>query len=216
MVGNSKNNYSGARNKLSKCFPKKFIPRNPMRVYLLQAKNLSSIQKCKAEIRSLFKIQNDSVHTTDSYEQAIILARALFNKNSIHCLNHRKINSYSNFNKYINLYKNWIKKNQYNEEWFCIDSSGVLAAYGLRDCNDLDFLHYNEILDTECPPDIGSHNFQSDYYPVTIDTILFDPEYHFFYHGIKFCALPLVKKMKINRGERKDLRDIDLIQSLPK
>lgn len=215
-IGNSKNNYSGVQDKLSKCFPKKFMSQNPMRVYLLEAKNLLSIQKCKAKIRSLFKIQNDSVHTTDSYEQAIILARALFNKNSIHCLNYRKINSYSNFNKYINLYKNWIKKNQYNEEWFCIDSSGVLAAYGLRDCNDLDFLHYNEILDSECPSNIGSHNFQSDYYNITKENILFDPEYYFFYNGVKFCSLPLVKKMKLTRREKKDLQDVDLIEMVLK
>lgn len=215
-VGNHKNNYSGLRYKAGNCFPKKLISQNPMRVYLLEADSLSSIKKCKTEIRSLFKIHNDSVHATDTHEQAVVLARALFNKNSLHCLNYRKLNSYSNFTRYIHSYKNWLAKNQYNEEWFCIDSSGVLAAYGLRDCNDLDFLHHGETIDTDVPSGIGSHNFQSTYYTVPIDTILFDPEYHFFYNGIKFCTLPVVKKMKMNRAEQKDLRDVDLIQTVPK
>lgn len=210
-----KNNYSNVRYKSNKCFPKKLIIKNPMKVYLLEAKDLSSIQKCKAAIRSLFKIQNDSVHATDTHEQAVILAKTLFNKNSIHCLNYRKTKHYSNFNLYLDLYKNWLKKNQSNEEWFCIDSGGVLAAYGLRDCNDLDFLHYSEKIDTPDISGIESHNFQRGYYTVTLDDILFDPDYHFFYNGVKFCALSLVKKMKINRGEDKDWRDIDLIQTLP-
>ena len=76
-LGDSKDNFLGARNKARWCFSNK----GPVRVVLFES-NLDMI-KMKDEIRSLFKIEKHAVHINDTKEEAYILAGLLFNENSI-------------------------------------------------------------------------------------------------------------------------------------
>nr|NGX47850.1 hypothetical protein [Chlamydiota bacterium] len=62
--------------------------------------------------------------------------------------------------------------------------------------------------------EIDSHNPHLHHHSVGLDEILYNPECHFYYEGIKFVAVDLVKKMKADRGSEKDIRDIKLIDSL--
>lgn len=203
-----------AQCKAESCFPEKLLKINKARVYLLQCNNLQLIQKCKTEIRALFNISNNSVHSTDTHLEAIILARALFNDNSIHCLNHRNNISLPFFDHYFQSYRAWLASNGKEPEWFCVDGGAILAAYGLRDCNDLDFLFYqNENLHTNIVG-IENHNSQLKYYTISLDDILFDPDNYFFYKGVKFCSLSVLRKMKEHRGEMKDIFDILLINKM--
>ena len=51
-------------------------------------------------------------------------------------------------------------------------------------------------------------------YPYNYDEIIYNPKLHFYTRGIKFASLDVVKKLKQNRGEDKDYRDIKLIDSV--
>lgn len=204
-------NDQAARQKTLACFPKNMLKANKARVYLLQAENLQAVKQCKAAIRNLFNIANHSVHATDTHQEAIILAQMFFNENSLHFLNHRNAISTPIFDHYFEAYRTWMVSNAKESEWFCIDGGGVLAAYGLRDCNDLDFLSFgNEAFAIQIPG-IENHNAQLKYYSTSLDDILFDPDNYFFYKGVKFCSLSILKKMKEKRGEAKDLFDLLLI-----
>ena len=81
----------------------------------------------------------------------------------------------------------------------------MLSAYGLRDCRDLDFLHLRDInnlgLMIEC------HNAESHHYRVPKNEIIYNPQNHFYFHGVKFASLSVVDDMKEYRGEEKDKRD---------
>jgi hypothetical protein len=206
-------NYDNARYKSQLCFPPDLISTNPVRIYLLESDNLDHIKTCKAEIRDIFKIANHSVHVTDTHEQAVLMSKALFNKNSLHCLNHRKCAQFCNGNQYFDKYRNWVQSYR-NKDWFCVDSGAVLAIYGLRDCNDWDYLHFDEDSSNSGIPGITSHNDALSYHRFEKERILFDPDYHFFYKGIKFCSLPVVRAMKEMRHEPKDLHDIALIDEI--
>lgn len=207
-------NYPSARYKAKLCFPDHLAPYNPARIYLLQSSCLASIKKCKAEIRAVFNLYNDSVHSTDTHEEAIVLARALFNQNSVHCLNHRKDAFFPQFTQYFEKYRKWLASTDKEHEWFAVDSGAVLAAYGLRDCQDLDFLHYeNDSISTHLPG-IDSHNSHLHYHGLTLDDILFDPDNYFYYKGVKFCSLSVLRLMKEKRGEAKDMHDLGLINQL--
>lgn len=208
------NNYPSARHKARLCFPEALTQRNPARVYLLECKQLDLIKACKNKIRALFHISNDSVHSTDTHAEAIVLARALFNKNSIHCLNHKKDASFPLFDHYFAQYRKWLASQKKENEWFCVDSGAVLAAYGLRECSDLDFLHYEKEIAGIDVVGIDSHNCHLHYHAIPLDDILFDPDHYFFYKGIKFCSLAVLKKMKERRGEAKDFDDIRLMNQL--
>ena len=203
-----------ARNKAAACFPADLVSKNKARIYLLQSDNLNNMQTCKNKIRELFKLANHSVHVTDTHEQALMLAKAFFNKNSLHCLNHRNAVSFPNSEKYFDAYRNWMSSTQQNNEWFAVDTSAVLSIYGLRDCNDWDYLHFEDAAATTPIAGISGHNNELNYHIADRDTILFDPDYHFYYKGIKFCSLPVVRGMKASRSEPKDLKDIALIDEI--
>jgi hypothetical protein len=203
-----------ARYKSQQCFPLGLISTNPVRVYLLESNYPHHIKACKAAIRAVFKIGNHSVHVTDTHEQAIVMSKALFNKNSLHCLNFRKPVEFDHAEHYLNQYKQWIRSTHQNEDWLCVDSGAVLAIYGLRDCNDWDYLHFDRASFHSGIPGITGHNDTLCYHRWEKERILFDPDYHFFYKGVKFCSLPVVKAMKENRGEPKDLHDLALIKGI--
>ena len=208
------NSYRSARNKAKACFPENLTASNPVRVYLLEADGLALIQACKTKIRAIFKIGNDCLHSTDTHFEAIVLARALFNQNSVHCLNHRKETIFPQFECYFETYRAWLTESQKDSDWFCIDSGAVLAAYGLRECHDLDILHYAP-MDFSCGIDgIESHNSELPHHALSLDDILFDPDNYFYYRGVKFCSLQVLKQMKERRAEPKDLYDLGLIEQI--
>ena len=208
------NNYLSARYKAKLCFPENLTPHHPARVYLLKSHHIDLIKACKAKIRTIFNIYNDSVHSTDTHKEAIVLARTLFNRNSIHCLNHKKDVSFPLFEHYFEQYRNWLASNQKESAWFAIDSGAILAAYGLRECNYLDFLHYEKEVPAINAAGIDSHNCHLHYHALPLDDILFNPDNYFFYKGIKFCSLSVLKQMKERRGEPKDFHDLWLIDQL--
>lgn len=211
-IGNLENNYQGARNKTIACFPEQDSLQNPILVFLIEGDNLDLVKKCKKEIRELFGNYHHCIHATDTHKEALVLARSLFNSNSIHCLNYRKDQFFQNFETYINNYREAL--NQKENDWFCIDGGAVLSAYGLRDCNDFDVLHFESNINELNSPSIESHNAYLPFHAYSLDDILFDPELHFFYRGVKFCTLSVVKQMKMRRKESKDLQDISLIHKI--
>lgn len=211
-IGNLENNFEGGRAKARYCFPEKETSNQPLRIYLVESSHLNQVKACKAEIRSLFEHFQHVVHATDTHEEAIIVARALFNKNSVHCLNHRKDFFPPQFEHFLNDYRMGLKQKE--NEWFCVDGGAVLSAYGLRDCNDFDILHYDAVLPDFSPASVESHNPYLSFHALPLDDILFDPDHYFYYRGVKFCALPVVQKMKKRRREPKDFQDISLIREL--
>lgn len=210
-LGDWSNSFRGAQGKARSCFP---AGSGTALVFLYDAKNKETVTAVKKQIRSLFNVGNHSAHSTDTHEQALRLAQTVFVDNSIHHINNAQLNECKRFEGLCATYKNWLKKNNYDENFFCIDSSAVLAAYGLRDCRDLDFLvHGYEISKTE--PAIENHENNMKYYTVGKDDIIFNPSYHFYYNGLKFASLDTIKKMKMCRHESpKDIRDIALIESI--
>ena len=69
----------------------------------------------------------------------------LTNKNTIHFLNNATYKKVYNFNKFFNDYRYGLLNSNLDPHKFCIDNGGVMAAYGIRDTHDLDFLTlYND------------------------------------------------------------------------
>jgi len=208
-LGNLSNNFIGAINKMESCFKHN----SPVRVFVLETDNLNNVNKAKEEIRNLFGIGNHSVHISDKHEQTIRLAQLFFNDNSIHFLNNMEINKNKRFHRLFKQYKNWLNSLCFDKDRFCVDASSVMAAYGIREPGDFNFLHhgYDHILSNN--KEINSPGVELNYHVKTKDDIIFGPQNHFYYDGIKFASLDIIKEMKKKRGEPKDLDDIKLINS---
>ena len=94
---------------------------------------------------------------------------------------------------------------------YCITGSSVLSVLGLREGKDLDYLHRGPRIDGH--PDIDSHNeYSKGRYTKTVDDIIYNPENHFYFNGLKYASLEVVKDLKEKRGEEKDEKDLELIE----
>jgi len=58
---------------------------------------------------------------------------------------------------------------------------------------------------------LESHN---NHHPNDRDDIIFNPENHFWYNGVKFASLSVVKEMKQNAGGQQNRNDMKAINQL--
>ncbi len=202
-VGGVRNRLKGERNKASRCFDGD----GPVRAYLVQASSLKKMVAAKEEIRDLFQISNHSVHINDTYEETMHTAQLLFNDNSIHFLNMASLRP--SFKKFWDLVSQCRKAEGVGD--ICVGGSAAMAAYGIRDTGDLDYLHDRNFPNKKLAPKITSHEGWTQYYHTTPEDILLNPKLHFYFSGIKFATLDVVREMKIKRWEKKDRRDVELI-----
>ncbi len=201
--GDWEDRFKGLREKTDFCFHSK----GKTRVLLLESDSLESIREAKEEIRSFFNIGNHSVHINDTHEDARDLAGLLFNENSIHFLNKAKLRNYRENYSLLDEFKNTIKEQNADSESFCIDGSMVMSLYGIRQANDLDFLHHESDHVKFSNPSISDHNAEITHHTRTKDDLIFNSENHFYYRGIKFLSLNNLYSMKLKRGGPKDIED---------
>jgi len=206
-IGSWNNNFQGARQKAALCFTRS----GPVRVYVLETDQIHRVNEAKRQIRDLFKIENHSIHINDTHAETVRLAQVFFNTNSIHFLNHALPKRYGQFNLLFDYYSNWLCNQLADKECFCIDGSAVMAAYGIREARDMDFLFFgNDDLVTGHKL-VSCHNHEVHHYTTSRDDIIFNPENHFYFNGLKFASMNMVRSMKAKRAEDKDDRDLTLI-----
>lgn len=173
-----------------------------------------SLSELKERVRALVGIKTDSAHSTDDKNETVRLARLFFNRNSVHYLQHARSSFSSALRERMAAYASAIKNDGRNAENFCVHGSAVMDVYGIRKSRDLDYVSADGVaLETRAPGiDIG--NDKPALAGMSIADAVEDPRNYFYCNGIKFASLRAVAAMKQNRGEDKDRRDIDMIQSL--
>jgi hypothetical protein len=170
--------------------------------------------RAKAAIRALFDIGNHSVHITDTHHETLRVAEALLNANSVHFVEHARPGAPVRLLGHMARLRDWLREAGLSPEDLCIGGSAVLAAYGLREGKDLDFLHHFALPERGLPEDLGSHNEYAGLYGLSADDLIYDPSNHFNYFGLKFASLPVIARMKKTRGEKKDAVDLSLIRKV--
>lgn len=208
-VGSFANRFEGAQHKAAECFRTE----GPVRVYVFTSDDFDKVKAVKQQIRELFGISNHSVHVNDTHEETVRLGQLLLNANSVHFLNNARLTTFPRFQAHFENYKKVLREQRVDGERLCIDGSAVMAAYGIREARDLDYLHYGyDNLGFDYPPElIGSHNSEIAHHITTRDDIIFNPRNHFYYDGIKFASLGIIRALKQKRGETKDFEDVALI-----
>ena len=209
-LGNLENDYAGA-----KYHTNETIGKSPLRSFVFICDSLDKVIMAKKEIRDIYKIGNFSVHINDYREEAIELAQTFFNKNSLWALNKRPYNL--NTNKIDGLIielKDWAHQNNIPLDSICASGSTPFAILGIRESRDLDFLHCSNTIPYIANSTIASHESELSYYTAHKFEIIHNPINHFYYKGIKFITLNVLKNMKKIRDEiPKDRDDIILIDN---
>lgn len=210
-LGTWKDNFKGVIGKVEPCFPNN----KPLTAILFECADIQTVKKAKEEIRNFYNIGNHSVHISDTHEETLRTAEAVFNENSIHFLNNSRLSfDQARFLRLLPTLRKKIRKLQQNPEDICITASAVLAAYGMRDCRDFDYLHREGLDMPVLDKDIQNHTSESRYYPDNPDEIIYNPKNHFYHKGIKFASLEMMRRFKTKRKEDKDLRDLKLINEI--
>jgi hypothetical protein len=207
--GTPDNGYMGLKEKARLCFQ----TNGEVNAYVITVADPKDTIFIKEQVRRVFGIGNHSIHINDTWEETFRLSRAFFNNNSIDMMNVMKPNYYLKFEQlssfvYLSLLKNGLDPDNY-----CITASSVLSRLGLREGKDLDYLHRGPTLEGHVS--IDSHNeYSKGRYTKTIDDIIYNPENHFYFNGLKYASLEVIKDLKEKRGEEKDKKDLELLNEL--
>ena len=208
-VGNPTNRFSGAREKAEFSGGS-----GNMLVLLVEPHSSTDMVKVKDEVRALFGLGNHSIHINDTHEETLRLARVVYNKNSLHFLEHGQPDKYEKLTGLLSSYENTLRTAGITPDLFSITGSAVLSMYGLRECADLDYLHFHKDHVITGNDLINSHETELSKYPMHKHEILFNPNNHFYWNNVKFASLSAVTEMKAFRGEEKDKKDITLMESV--
>ncbi len=82
----------------------------------------------------------------------------------------------------------------------------VLALYGVRKAGDIDYICWED--------DAESHNAYIRMYGYAKGELLYRSDLSSSFFGLRFLTLSCIENFKKNRGERKDLEDIKLIDMI--
>lgn len=163
-------------------------------LYILEGDTIEEIKKIKEEIISLYAIGNSSIHISSDFDEAMLIMQLLLNSNSLHCLKYAKPYKFKDFYCQINNLKAEISKLNINPDSMVLNPESTISLYGLRNTND------------------------SLLYEVDECDIISNPNYHLYYYGLKFVAVPRLLEMKKQRyskyHEAKDSDDIELLRSI--
>lgn len=207
--------YHGVKAKFKLCWAQRLR----VQAYLFEPQDPGLVRLIKTRLRKHFSAGQHALHINDTPVETVRIAKAILNDNSVHWLNHAKMTRHQwkgNDRLVFQFSKLLLDNYSFDEaERFLVDGSMVLSVYGLREANDLDYIHFGSAMEHQSQLQIQSHNHE---WPKTaIDDLIFNPKNYFYAHGVKFLTPKALLEFKQNRGEPKDQFDITLLKDiLPK
>jgi hypothetical protein len=212
----------GYKGKASACFNND----NKLKVYFLEKQKLNILVDLKKKIRKYYNKGNHSIHIPDTQGECCTLLD-LLNYNTLDFMDKTPslyIN-FPNFNKLFKKLKHFCEENIIDTKKICITSSSVLSVYGIRDCGDMDLFIDKKYIDLFKMTPFDNHNKYTidKHYSKHFEDIIYNPDNHFYFQGIKFCKLSIIldyKKYRVKNklyGQQsieKDNRDVNNIVKL--
>lgn len=161
----------------------------PVRVFLLEGSNNTidkKMQECTKNIGCVL------YHTKD-HQETMELAKIVFNKNSLHCIKHR------DFAKGRLMASNRVP----HKKDTIYTADALLYAYGQKDSYHQHYYSYEKPLDyvsrhetvytivstPKAYTNIGFHRYGSDKRTLNTDDLLYNPNYHLYFHGNRYTSL---------------------------
>src|SRR5574344_416186 len=213
-IGNVDNDFASIYAKADEVWDKNGM----CKLILVRAKSCEYILRLKARIRDLFKIKLASMHSTDNIKETCIAVNAVFNKNYMFFLNHGQPTKYKRTYKLFEKFKSTLIERNCDLNDFILDTSVVLAMFGMRNANDLDYYSLKNGKNLFSKEDnIEMHDdTQRRFYDVPIDDLISNPQNFFVFNEIKFVALNKLLSFKGKRysllHDLKDAMDIKAIK----
>ena len=208
-IGDSQNGYAGAKDKANLCYAEN----NFIKVIVFQEQSLEIVNSLKINFRDEMQLGKNSIHITDEKLETEDLANLFFNLNTINFIKEARFDFWDSSIKKINEVKNFIKQNNWEVDKLVVDGGTVLESYGIRKSQDIDYISVSGTNSNDTGR-IQSHHNELKYHAEDLNTLIFNPIYYFSFFGLKLLTLNQVLKMKKNRAELKDIKDIELIEKM--
>ena len=194
-----------------------------LKVYFVEKQESNILLDLKKKVRKYYNIGNHSIHIPDTQEECNSILD-LLNYNTLSFMDKTPslyIN-FSNFKKLFEKLKQFCQENKIDTKKISITSSSVLSVYGIRDCSDLDLFIDKKYIDIFKNTQFDNHNKYTidKHYSKHFEDIIYNPDNHFYFQGIKFCNLSIILDYKKYRVENKlygknsiekDIKDINKI-----
>jgi hypothetical protein len=184
-----------------------------IKAILIECSCPETVAKAKNEIRDIIGVGKSSIHTTDNYKETWRNACICFHNPTLDYINKCTIGSFHEvkFRRFVKETKKIIDNSNLDIEDICVGGSAPLMAYGKRNCRDFDILHLSPVEKINFNNSVSSHNAYIKHYDDSLKEIIYNPSKYFYIDGMKFISLAGMTKMKMNRGEEKDIRDVRLV-----
>ena len=190
--------FSGVYRKLVPCFP----TFDPVKAYFIEVSDYAEVTAVKEQLRDLFGLEKHSMHATDNQQETVLMSELLLSRQTVSFMNQCQSTRFPNTFRLLK------ESDSFDFSRTVLTGSIVLALYGMRQAEDLDFISMDDLP--------GSHNDLLKYYGMTASEAVNDPEKYFVYFGKKFLTLEQVRNFKKNRNEGKDRDDVQLIDAMIK
>jgi hypothetical protein len=184
--GNNKNKYYPVANKLVECF-KSF---DFFDVVVFQSNSLKNVIEIKEKIRSVLGNGYSSIHITDTIEEATRISRLIFNENAINFLNLSKPYYFKTAVEDLEEKLTFFKKSNIDPKRALVLGDSVSNLMGARNKNKFEILY--DSMDNNESNSSKIHLFLKNDIVLRVDTkkkIIHDPNYYFWYNGLKFLSL---------------------------
>jgi hypothetical protein len=212
----------GYKNKAQPCFNNG----KNLKIYFVEKKELNILVDYKKKVREYYDKGKNSIHIPDTQKESDTLLD-LLNYNTLSFMDKAPslyIN-FPNFNKLFEKLKQFCEENNIDTKKICITSSSVLSVYGIRDCGDMDLFIDKKYIDIfkKTPFDNDNKYTIDKHYSKHFEDIIYNPDNHFYFQGIKFCNLSIIldyKKYRVKNNLygknsiEKDNRDINNIENI--
>ncbi|WP_430786416.1 hypothetical protein VBD025_13760 [Virgibacillus flavescens] len=185
-------------------------------VLLFEAKHCENISRIYGELIKIYEDEKNSFYINDNHAVTVQLAQLFLNENSLHYLNNAIPGMSEKLKSTIKHFKTYLNAEKNDAECFCVISDAVLDVYGIREFNELSFIQSHSNIKNFKVEDIKKYTEKNLILKIPIDDIIFNPENHFYYDGIKFCSLKTLKKIKRKQNLNIDNEGLKLAEHLVK
>lgn len=176
----------GSQDKALPCF----YDGNSLKLYFIEKQDSNTLNLLHS-----YLTDNNNIHIPYNQKECNRLLD-LLNYNTLLFMD--KISSlyvtFPNFNKLFMQLTTFCEKNNIDTKKICITSSSVLSVYGIKDCCNMDLFIDKRYIEIFKCTNFNNHNqFTVDkHYSKHFEDIIYNPDNHFYYQGIKFCDLSIV------------------------
>ncbi|GJM07768.1 MAG: hypothetical protein DHS20C11_00440 [Lysobacteraceae bacterium] len=192
----------------------RFNGSEPVTFLFFDGKDQTSLVEAKKQFRMAAGVGNFSIHISDTQEETLRLAELVLNRNARHWLNTHRPSKTPRFDQLRAAFLTSATESSATLDNICLTGSATLAAYGVRDVDDLDYIATQNLPANFDTDDISCHHSQAAYYEHALDEIIADPRLHFTFDSLKIASLPVILEMKRIRNERKDQADVAKCEAL--